>query len=280
MSLSNISLAIPDTFCTNYQNTLQKNIAVGEIGRICSIFKINKIFIYSEKKNKPNKKNIILICKILRYMNTPQYLRKILFPLDPDLKNVGILPPLRTPNHKLNVPLEKIQKNEIREGVVIGHNGSHVKVYVGLDKPVILKNNLKIGTQVTVKINKINSSLTGEIIHNKTLLSQGYEVKVNETGLISLLDKLSDHQILVTSKTGKPISNLFSELNFFLNSHQNILIIFGGPKNGIHKILKQDELSRISNSLIINSIPEQNTETIRLEEAIIATFSILNAIKN
>ena len=60
MSLSNISLAIPDTFCTNYQNTLQKNIAVGEIGRICSIFKINKIFIYSEKKNKPNKEHIII----------------------------------------------------------------------------------------------------------------------------------------------------------------------------------------------------------------------------
>jgi len=50
----------------------------------------------------------------LEYMETPQYLRKSLFPMHPDLRFSGLMNPLDTPHH-----LRITEDFPYREGVVV-----------------------------------------------------------------------------------------------------------------------------------------------------------------
>jgi len=39
-----------------------------------------------------------LFARILQYLDTPQYLRRLLVPMRPDLRDAGLLPPLDAPH--------------------------------------------------------------------------------------------------------------------------------------------------------------------------------------
>jgi hypothetical protein len=53
--------------------------------------------------------------------------------------------------------------------------------------------------------------------------------------------------------------------------------VFGTPERGIHEILGVS-IKEIPKSQNLNFFPEQATETVRLEEAIIGTLAILNVL--
>jgi predicted SPOUT superfamily RNA methylase MTH1 len=59
----------------------------------------------------------------------------------------------------------------------------------------------------------------------------------------------------------------------------SVLIAFGSPKEGLRKILKREgfKMGKIK-KLIINTIPLQGTETVRMEEALYSTLAIINVI--
>jgi hypothetical protein len=56
----------------------------------------------------------LYLCRILQYLETPQYLRKQLFPIHRDLSYAGLLNPLDAPHH-----LRVEQKCKYREGVTV-----------------------------------------------------------------------------------------------------------------------------------------------------------------
>ena len=67
---------------------------------------------------------------ILRYLDSPAYLRKLLFPFHKDLKFVGLLPPLDAPHH-----VRATDKVKYREGVTVRKDGvNETFVNVGLPK--------------------------------------------------------------------------------------------------------------------------------------------------
>ena len=72
-------------------------------------------------------------------------------------------------------------------------------------------------------------------------------------------------KIFTTSDTGK-----------FIKSNDPILFVFGTTNKGIHEILGTD-IKKIQNSKIINFFPNQATQTVRLEEAILGILSIINS---
>jgi len=57
---------------------------------------------------------------------------------------------------------------------------------------------------------------------------------------------------------------------------KDLLIIFGGPRFGLLKILESENKKISSNHLLMNMFPRQGTQTVRLEEAILGTLSIVN----
>lgn len=71
---------------------------IGEIARTLAMFRVDEIIIYHD--NKTDKKDSInhLITN-LQYLETPQYLRKTLFPLSESLANAGLMNPLDASHH-------------------------------------------------------------------------------------------------------------------------------------------------------------------------------------
>ena len=54
------------------------------------------------------------------------------------------------------------------------------------------------------------------------------------------------------------------------------MIVFGSTDKGIHDILG-NKINNVQNAKTINFFPNQGTETVRIEEAIIGSLAILNA---
>lgn len=91
-----LSIAIPDSSLSDESTKLDKSRKISEIARACAIFKINTIYIYQDGNNKEDRS---LMMTIFRYLETPQFLRKRLFPKMNDLKFAGVLHPLKIPSH-------------------------------------------------------------------------------------------------------------------------------------------------------------------------------------
>ena len=56
-------------------------------------------------------------------------------------------------------------------------------------------------------------------------------------------------------------------------------MVFGSPEKGIYEILSEN-IKKTQNANIYNFFPNQATETVRLEEAILGTLSALNILSS
>jgi predicted SPOUT superfamily RNA methylase MTH1 len=54
--------------------------------------------------------------------------------------------------------------------------------------------------------------------------------------------------------------------------------VFGSPEKGVHEILG-GRIKNIQNAKILNFFPDQATQTVRLEEALLGTLAIINCSK-
>ena len=55
-----------------------------------------------------------------------------------------------------------------------------------------------------------------------------------------------------------------------------VLIAFGAPHKGITKTMNMEEAPISEFDYLLDTIPDQGTETVRTEEAVVATLAILN----
>ncbi len=99
-----LSVFIPNSFLSESKDLKVRTFKVGILGRALAVFQIDNVVIYNDDhiKNENGEEDGEFIAEVLNYMNTPQYLRKSAFPIRPELKHVGILPPLRAPHHPVN----------------------------------------------------------------------------------------------------------------------------------------------------------------------------------
>lgn len=75
---------------------------VSELARICAIFKVDEIVVLHDFAYKSKSEAFFpseYMVRNLQYLETPQYLRKYLFELHPDLKNAGIMNPIEADHH-------------------------------------------------------------------------------------------------------------------------------------------------------------------------------------
>jgi len=263
-----ISVAIPDSTLIDEFSQLEKTRKISFISRACSIFRTDTIYIYQEKEG--NKKDRFLLSTILRYLETPQYLRKLVFQKMDALKFAGITQPLKTPHHSVSPDIVKVKAGDIREGLVINSKGKRF-VHVGFNKLIPYFGKEKAGKRTTIKFTSDYPNLSiQEIPRNEIQEYWGYMVK--EIGSLPTLLSKWNLDIIFTSKKGKTI-NLEKKL---LQNNTHTLIVFGSPRRGLFEILGST-IKTIPRSLILNFFPNQGTETVRLEEAILGTLTILNS---
>jgi predicted SPOUT superfamily RNA methylase MTH1 len=279
----NIAMAIPVSVISDIPHLREKTLEIGLIGRAAAIFRINEIIVYSDTPRSPNqKRDRTLIVTLLSYMETPQYLRKRLFAIKLELKYAGILPPLRTPHHPLESRAKNLKVGEHREGVVIAFNDKGSVVDIGVENPVLISGKkLPLNRRITVTVTKAGKPLR-VVQANLANINDywGYTV-TSSKGSFGKLAKSGNYDLIIaTSKIGMPIQKVSDELSERLEKAKNILVGFGAPSKGLQDIASDEKLSlaKISD-YIINTIPDQGTETVRTEEAIYATFALLNVIK-
>jgi hypothetical protein len=72
-----------------------------------------------------------------------------------------------------------------------------------------------------------------------------------------------------------------AELASRLKISNRILMAFGAPSQGLHEIVAREhrKLEDVAD-FVVNMIPNQATETVRTEEAVYASLSILNTLAN
>ena len=265
-----LAIAIPSSSLTDEGTLLDKSRKLSQIGRTCAIFKVNTIYIYKVGRYVSDTS---FMATILKYMETPQFLRKQLFSKINDLKYAGVLHPLKISSHITPSNPKKIQANDIREGVIISLKGKKF-FYLGINHLIQYFGKEKVGKRVTIKFKEGYPKLIPQIISKDEVpVYWGYTVK-ERSDLFSLISSWKGNSIL-TSRKGKIITE--PTIKQIKNSSKPLLVVFGSPEKGIHEVLGNN-IKKIQNSKTLNFFPNQATETVRLEEAIMGTLAILNTV--
>ena len=279
MRKKKLSIAIPTSIVSDVPHLREKTSKVGLIGRAAAIFRINEIIVYPDSPQVNQTADMNLIALLLSYMETPQYLRKRLFRLRPELRYAGVLPPLRTPHHPLNRKMKNLKIGEYREGVVLSKVKAGVLVDIGVEKPALIPNvHLPNGKRVTVKVMKVNKQVKVKPVNRDKILEYwGYTVNPEKHPFGKFVKSKSFDLTIATSKHGTPFTKVARKLAEKWNKASRILVAFGAPTQGLYEVVREEgfDLEKLVD-FVVNTIPMQGTETVRTEEALIASLAVFN----
>jgi len=273
--MTNLWVAIPDSALSDEQTKRDKSIKIAQFARACSIFRVKRIYIYHDALSQFEKEDPVLLRTILRYLDTPQYLRRILYPRMSELDFAGILHPIKAPHHRPPQDIRTVRAGDVRIGVIAKVKGA-LFVEVGLGSLVPFDGEGSDGKKVNVKFTSPHPHLRAmEATELDIFEYWGYEVK-EVPSIVKLLSGIEKTTVIATSRKGGFIKNNEAKLAESIKNSKNVLVIFGSPKHGVHEIIAKEN-SSIKPEFMVNMFPNQATETVRLEEAVLGTLAILNA---
>ena len=283
-----LSILIPSSIVDNAQSKELRTYLIGELARTIGIFKISEVIIFHDKLKDNSRDYINYFVKNLQYLETPQYLRKTLFPMSEDLKLSGLMNPFESQHH-----LRKDEWSPYREGCVLDRpvNGDYSWVNIGLNKDCKINQKIPPKTRVTVKLNENNFnnklkyytgtpvSMSEPYLKNGTYW--GYVVRVCETYKDIFNNSIYDEGydfVIGTSDKGENYKNAdYGKKKDF----KHCLIIFGGI-SGIEGMMNDDEHNNINSKniaenfdLYLNTCMNQGLRTIRTEEAILISLAVI-----
>ena len=264
-----LSVAIPESALSDDSLKIDKTRKISVLARACSMFKIDTIYVYQDGGN--NKQDASLLVMILKYLETPQFLRRRLFPKMNDLKFAGVLQPLKIPSHITPSNQKKIIRGDVREGIIVSVKGKKF-VDVGINQLIQFYGQTGVGKRVTVQFKEGYPKLSvKEIDKTEAPGYWGYSVK-ERANLFSIFSEWKG-SVIITSRKGKTATK--EQISKYTTSDQPVLVAFGSPEKGIHEILG-GRMKNVQNAKSLNFFPNQATETVRLEEALLGTLAILN----
>jgi len=272
----NLAVALPGTLTLDIPHLREKTSRVGLVARILATFRVDKAIIYPDQKNQKALEESRLFEKLLRFQETPQYLRKHLFRMDPDLKYAGVLPPLRSPHHPNR---EEPRIGQLREAVVVS-SGPNSRVDAGFDSTVDIRSSLEKSKRLAVRITRTSPSLEGEQTDvNRLHIYWGFKVS-RETRSLGEIMKGGDQDLSIsTSKKGVDIRQAMERLREKWKASSRTLLVFGSPREGVPDILSRERSNVSELDFNLNTIPTQGVETVRTEEALLGTLAVLNLLE-
>lgn len=269
-----LSIFIPNSFLSESKDLKVRTYKVGILGRALAVFQADNVVIYNDDhmKNEDGESDGAFMAEVLRFMDTPQYLRKQVFPIKKELKHVGILPPLRTPHHPLK---GQPDVGDYRQGFTVKRNNKGTFVDIGMDKLAFCKEQLSVKEIFDFKIAKIAKKEVIVTPDKPDDIYWGYNVISSNKSLKNSLKLIKPDLVIETTRYGDYIDSIFDELKHKVDESKSIAILFGGPYSSI-----QEDVSNPNWDLVkLNTIPGQGTETVRTEEAVVATLSLFNFMK-
>jgi len=271
------AILIPSSLTMESRDSRVNTLKVGQIARAAAVFQYNRIVIYRDSERNDSR----FMAMVLRYMETPQYLRRMLIPRREELCHVGTLPPLRTAHHPINSKSESLKIGEFRVGAVVESVGSDngVWVEIGINRPIPLRTEEKIpvGQRLNVRIFS-HEPLAAEPVDPKDIPHYwGYDTVVVESLEAYLAEKHKQGgYVVLTSRYGKGLTPEILSQMVQQGQMRDLAVVFGSPSRGVDAFLSKESMDRYE---MINTIPHQGTETVRVEEAVFATLALLNLVR-
>ncbi len=272
-----LSVALPASLTMDVPHLREKTARIGLIARALAIFRVDEVVIYRDDQFEKAQSEGMLLEQLLSYQETPQYLRKLLFKRSPEYEFAGTLPPLRTPNHPDRSPADV---GAVRDAVVL-QSGERSQLDAGFGSPVTVVARLRKFDRVTLRLTRVSPRLEAELVKPRELdIYWGYRVSRRNATLTELVRSRREDLTISTSREGKDIGQVLKDLTLRWNSASSSILLFGSPREGIPEILARDktEVSQVAD-FNLNTIPEQGVETVRTEEAVLATLSVLNVLE-
>lgn len=274
-----LTIAIPASVISDTPHLREKTSKIGFIGRAAAIFRVNEIVVYGDNPKTSQVDDLKLISTLLSYMETPQYLRKRLFKLEPQLQFAGILPPLRTPHHPLNNKAANLKVGEYREGLVLSGTRDGALVDIGVEKPVFMRETkTAINERITARVTEVGNQVNIEKVNQDEIpIYWGYRVSTQKTSFSAFVRKGGFDLTIGTSKFGSRFTIVTEKIATRWVRAKNVLLVFGSPARGLFEIAR-DEGINLNDTIdfVVNTIMYQGTETVRTEEAVLASLAILN----
>jgi len=274
-----IAIAVPASIVADVPHLREKTAKIGLLARGAAIFRVEEVAVYLDADGAECSRSLGLVCKVLEYVSSPQYLRKILFPQDPELKFVGILPPLRTPDHPLATRMANLRVGEYREGAVLSSRRGELNVEIGVERPLKVRGSFKTGTRVTTRVIEPHDGI-GEIADRDSVDAYwGFRVSAHRSSLGDLLRERKRDAVIAASRFGRPVTAIWGDLSELLAKSRDMLMIFGSPSEGVAGILARENVNlEASVDAVVNTVPLQGTATIRTEEAVIASLAVFDSM--
>ncbi len=264
-----ITVFFPSSILSDVPSLAEKTFKVGQIARAASIFRVERLVIYPDGSGW--RRDAGLIKSLLSYAETPQYLRKLMFPISPQLRFAGLIPPLRTPHHPLGS-----SDVEYREGFVLGSGTGGSSVDIGLKEPVKCRLPLPKNSRVTMRK---EGGIWVPVPRDSVPLYWGYTVHVDERPLREILAGCPSDMLIATSRLGRPVLQMAEHISLAFSERRSISLIFGSPREGLHEILGREGAALEDLvDMTINLAPNQGTATIRTEEAIMIALAVIDFI--
>ena len=259
-------MAIPDSSLTDESTKIDKTRKVSQLARAAAIFGVHTIFVYRDGHNDSDRS---LLVTMLRYIETPQFLRRHLYPKMNELKFAGVLHPLAIPSHSTTSDDTSIKDGDIREGLAVTLKGRRY-VDVGVKRLIRISEGGPDG-RVTVRFRSGHPNYDPvRISRDDADTYWGYVVR-ERPAIVPLLKKWQG-SVIITTRFGKLATA--ARVARHLRDDSNTLIVFGSPQRDVQHIaggrLGARDMSRL------NFFPNQNTRTIRLEEAVLGVLTVFN----
>jgi len=274
-----LSIAIPASFVSDVPHLREKTFRIGLVGRAAAIFRVDQVTVFPDQPKTDQRRDTNLIATILSYMETPQYLRKRLFAIKPELQYAGVLPPLRTTHHPTADKTEDLTVGEHREGATVARVREGTLVDIGVEQPLLIEGKkLPLNKRVTVRVARLGRNPSAVLAKREEIEQYwGYKVTVVDVPFGQFTKTRRFDLVIATSRKGTALSTVKDELERRWKASRNVLVAFGAPTQGLYEIVAQEKLKLEDVAdFVVNTIHDQGTETVRTEEALYATLTILN----
>ena len=278
MSRKKLAIAVPASVISDTPHLREKTSKIGLIGRAAAVFRVDEIIVYPDNASR-QKNEADLIELLLSYLETPQYLRKRFYKLDPRLQYAGILPPLRTPHHPLNRKIRKLKAGEYREGVTLSKTKEGVLVDIGVERPALMRETQwGLGKRLTLQVVAADERVEVQAVSRDTIPSYwGYKVRSEKQSFGNIVESGDFDLVIATSKLGASFVDVAETMGEQWRKSGYTLVAFGAPARGLHEIVGDEGLSLDDLAdFVVNMVPGQGTETVRTEEALFASLAVLN----
>jgi predicted SPOUT superfamily RNA methylase MTH1 len=279
MDKKKLTIAIPASVISDTPHLREKTAKIGLIGRAAAIFRVDEIVVYRDNLKAEQDKDLDFIALLLRYLETPQYLRKRLFKIEPRLQYAGILPPLRTPHHPVSGKTRDLWAGEYREGVVLAESKEGLMVDMGVEQLALLREKQHaLGERLTLQVVKATGRVEVQAASRVDVPEYwGYTVRVEQRSLRSAVETVGADLVLGTSRKGEPFDKVAGAVGRLWKEANSVLVAFGAPARGLYEIAADEgfRLGDLSN-FVVNTVPFQGSETVRTEEAVFASLAVLN----